>query len=374
MTWDFIDEFRYINIVWFCCDWLAMSNSCYNPFIYGIYNVNICTHSTHFTCLSLFVYAMRVLFIVAKLSIPSFFQEKFKREFRRRFPMFRRSLDTTDMSEKNVSMCTRASSIRSTYTMASTKTKFLIPQRIVGHGSGSTVHHPAHYNALGTLDSARNNNVAKNCGNGCRQWGNRTTWLFNKALAAGSNKSRSTAAGVASKAATTTTVKTASEAGGDWRSSKNIPNCPKVYYNNDHGTTVQLQSTKGASNKNVYFQPVASDITTDDISKKCCCQQYQNNFPTAGSNLVGGETNGVPRRLSNTDLEQLQQQQQQQNGSINGDDDSLSDVDFRKSIIKINNIYNNCRDAGFCNEEKYALVDCHGNAMRLALNEDEVVL
>lgn len=41
VTWDFIDEFRYINIVWFCCDWLAMSNSCYNPFIYGIYNVNI---------------------------------------------------------------------------------------------------------------------------------------------------------------------------------------------------------------------------------------------------------------------------------------------------------------------------------------------
>lgn len=42
VTWDFVDEFRYINIVWFCCDWLAMSNSCYNPFIYGIYNVNIC--------------------------------------------------------------------------------------------------------------------------------------------------------------------------------------------------------------------------------------------------------------------------------------------------------------------------------------------
>jgi hypothetical protein len=32
-------RYRYINIIWFCCDWLAMSNSCYNPFIYGIYNV-----------------------------------------------------------------------------------------------------------------------------------------------------------------------------------------------------------------------------------------------------------------------------------------------------------------------------------------------
>ncbi|XP_073989225.1 RYamide receptor-like isoform X1 [Rhodnius prolixus] len=33
-----INGYRYINIIWFCCDWLAMSNSCYNPFIYGIYN------------------------------------------------------------------------------------------------------------------------------------------------------------------------------------------------------------------------------------------------------------------------------------------------------------------------------------------------
>ncbi|KAG8042693.1 hypothetical protein G9C98_005328 [Cotesia typhae] len=33
-----INEYKYINIIWFCFDWLAMSNSCYNPFIYGIYN------------------------------------------------------------------------------------------------------------------------------------------------------------------------------------------------------------------------------------------------------------------------------------------------------------------------------------------------
>uniref|UniRef100_A0A1B6DGK6 G-protein coupled receptors family 1 profile domain-containing protein n=1 Tax=Clastoptera arizonana TaxID=38151 RepID=A0A1B6DGK6_9HEMI len=33
-----INTFRYINIIWFCMDWLAMSNSCYNPFIYAMYN------------------------------------------------------------------------------------------------------------------------------------------------------------------------------------------------------------------------------------------------------------------------------------------------------------------------------------------------
>ncbi|KAH8034104.1 hypothetical protein HPB51_020121 [Rhipicephalus microplus] len=30
--------YRYINVIWFCMHWLAMSNSCYNPFIYAIYS------------------------------------------------------------------------------------------------------------------------------------------------------------------------------------------------------------------------------------------------------------------------------------------------------------------------------------------------
>ncbi|XP_029040209.2 RYamide receptor-like isoform X1 [Osmia bicornis bicornis] len=33
-----INNYEYIHYIWFFCDWLAMSNSCYNPFIYGIYN------------------------------------------------------------------------------------------------------------------------------------------------------------------------------------------------------------------------------------------------------------------------------------------------------------------------------------------------
>eukprot|EP00090_Calanus_glacialis_P004086 TRINITY_DN13026_c0_g1_i2.p1 TRINITY_DN13026_c0_g1~~TRINITY_DN13026_c0_g1_i2.p1 ORF type:complete len:331 (-),score=67.07 TRINITY_DN13026_c0_g1_i2:210-1202(-) len=33
-----INYYPYINIIWFCCHWLAMSNSCYNPFIYLLCN------------------------------------------------------------------------------------------------------------------------------------------------------------------------------------------------------------------------------------------------------------------------------------------------------------------------------------------------
>lgn len=79
VTFESINEYRYINIVWFCSDWLAMSNSCYNPFIYGIYN------------------------------------EKFKREFQRRFPVFRpgRPDGPSEASDQTVSVYTRASSVRS---------------------------------------------------------------------------------------------------------------------------------------------------------------------------------------------------------------------------------------------------------------------
>lgn len=32
-----INDYKYINLIWFSCHLFAMSNSCYNPFIYSIY-------------------------------------------------------------------------------------------------------------------------------------------------------------------------------------------------------------------------------------------------------------------------------------------------------------------------------------------------
>ncbi|XP_014610854.1 PREDICTED: tachykinin-like peptides receptor 99D isoform X1 [Polistes canadensis] len=75
-TYPKINQYQYINIIWFCCDWLAMSNSCCNPFVYGIYN------------------------------------EKFKREFQQRCPFRSRRLSTsppTDSIDLDKTQSTRAS-------------------------------------------------------------------------------------------------------------------------------------------------------------------------------------------------------------------------------------------------------------------------
>ncbi|KAJ1528731.1 hypothetical protein ONE63_007121 [Megalurothrips usitatus] len=76
-----INSYKYINIIFFCCDWLAMSNSCYNPFIYGIYN------------------------------------EKFKREFQQRFPFRSRQdwvpPDSVDLDKTHSAIATRSSVLRS---------------------------------------------------------------------------------------------------------------------------------------------------------------------------------------------------------------------------------------------------------------------
>uniref|UniRef100_A0A336K8Z1 CSON001557 protein n=1 Tax=Culicoides sonorensis TaxID=179676 RepID=A0A336K8Z1_CULSO len=93
VTYPKINEYRYINIIWFCCDWLAMSNSCYNPFIYGIYN------------------------------------EKFKREFKKRCLCCKLGFQENqqDYGDKTcTSMHTHASSIRSNCANSSVRVKFPI--------------------------------------------------------------------------------------------------------------------------------------------------------------------------------------------------------------------------------------------------------
>ena len=51
-----VNQWKYINIMFFIFHWLAMSNSCYNPFIYGIFSVsyNIRMSKATFSITSIF--------------------------------------------------------------------------------------------------------------------------------------------------------------------------------------------------------------------------------------------------------------------------------------------------------------------------------
>ncbi|XP_017129610.1 RYamide receptor [Drosophila elegans] len=123
-----INDYHFISIVWFCCDWLAMSNSCYNPFIYGIYN------------------------------------EKFKREFNKRFAAcFCKFQTSLDAHERTFSMHTRASSLRSTYANSSMR----IRSNLFGPGrggvnNGKTGLHMTRVNGSGASSGIYNGSSGQN--------------------------------------------------------------------------------------------------------------------------------------------------------------------------------------------------------------------
>lgn len=50
VVFEEINSFKYINIVWFFSHWLAMSNSCVNPFIYFFCHVNVMCVRDRVTC------------------------------------------------------------------------------------------------------------------------------------------------------------------------------------------------------------------------------------------------------------------------------------------------------------------------------------
>jgi hypothetical protein len=48
--------------VWMCFNWLAMSNSCYNPFIYGLLNVSFFSPRQMLMSVSYLINAINVIF------------------------------------------------------------------------------------------------------------------------------------------------------------------------------------------------------------------------------------------------------------------------------------------------------------------------
>ncbi|XP_026474921.1 tachykinin-like peptides receptor 99D [Ctenocephalides felis] len=114
-----VNEYKYINIVFFTCDWLAMSNSCYNPFIYGIYN------------------------------------DKFKREFRRRFlfrdQSYRFSSPGTDSFEHNKTNA-QLNRVRSTYDWDRNTAQLTTACHVAAQDAST---HQKHHHAAGIYHAKR---------------------------------------------------------------------------------------------------------------------------------------------------------------------------------------------------------------------------
>lgn len=265
-------------------------------------------------------------------------------------------------------MYTRASSIRSNYATASAKTKFIIPQRIVG--GNDTLQQ---YNSLHIADTPsvmKNNNVM----NGNHNWTAKSSWPYNQ------------------------TTMMANGTVVEWQDKKCV--CfPKIYCkSNDHAscttttTTTMAKPTQiplSTQNNTKATRPeqsvpnnitaasaaavaaaaaaaAASTIYSHDVAKNCChCHERKtickesvfdnelccgipktsieweqmklcapecslNKFKCDAKN--GGNAHNHNNDDSNND---------DQSNEIDDENDN-DDTDFRNEIIRINNIYNNC--------------------------------
>jgi len=97
-----INFYPYINIIWFCCHWLAMSNSCYNPFIYLLCN------------------------------------EKFKKELRVKFKCCFNDVRRPSMDYSNTVMWKSSNTIRKV-TLNTLNSKYQDDVCLTGHKKNSTV-------------------------------------------------------------------------------------------------------------------------------------------------------------------------------------------------------------------------------------------
>lgn len=241
-------------------------------------------------------------------------------------------------------MYTRASSIRSNYTTTntSTKTKFMMPQRIVG-GNDSL----QHYNALRISNDTpvvKNNNIM----NGNHNW--TKSWPFNQSSVVGNS----------------TVV--------EWQDKKCV--CfSKIYCKgNDHPsctTAMKRPTTIEQNNKNTLLEPLtANNVKTatiyshDTTAKHCCCCQGRKSI-CKDNNIFDSELCRMTTTKSTTnEWEQINLCKPEcsankfkndepgdivvtaavTNANIADDDDDNDgdDTDFRNEIIRINNIYNNC--------------------------------
>lgn len=166
------------------------------------------------------------------------------------------------------------------------------------------------YNALNTAVDGltKNNNVINtNCSN--NNWNSKTTWLFSPATVIQNPNSN------------------------DLNEKKSFVCFPKVCYKN--GTTTNVPPM------NLLYESVAN---TDQVEKNVCCQQANINRKKINQRINENKS----KRLSNAEIELMQTRRSitplTESEADEGADEE-GEVDFRKSIIRINNIYNSCREA-----------------------------
>lgn len=245
------------------------------------------------------------------------------------------------MSEKNVSMYTRASSIRSNYTTATTgpKTKFMLPYRNNnGTTNGQNVIH--HYNALQMVETTvKNNNLVNSqCSN--NNWNTKSSWQFGE-TSIGDDTNTTTTSTIATTSTMTSTT-------NDWQQDqrKQCVCFPKICYKNSNlnsmGGNNKTSTIMSTGQKQSCFE---TNGDTHEPIKNCCCQQLTMGLRKTNENGFDDKN----RQMSNNDIENFQVVKTMttpiRNDIVDDVVDEEGDFDFKKSIIHINNIYNSCRDA-----------------------------
>lgn len=180
-----------------------------------------------------------------------------------------------------------------------------------GTGTGRT----QHYNALNSAVDGltKNNNVINtNCAN--NNWSTKATWPHSPA-----------------------TVISNANSTNDLNEKKHFVCFPKACYKNGNKN---CGPATAVPSMNLLYETVGS---ADGMEKNFCRQQANLSRKNANE-----KKENRTKRLSNAELELMQTRRSitplTESDADEGVDEE-GEVDFRKSIIRINNIYNSCREA-----------------------------
>lgn len=138
----------------------------------------------------------------------------------------------------------------------------------------------------------------------------------------------------------------------EWQNKKCV--CfSKIYCKgNDHSscTTTKSIPLTTQQNQNSLLEPLTPMKST---AQNCCCNQSQQNI-TSNDSIFDSDLCCMPEHPSEWDKLNLCNSESTNAANMNGvsenlivddDENGSDDVDFRKSIIRINNIYNSCQNA-----------------------------